>query len=503
MNKLNKGAIGSISAKVGEQDFQSLMGLPEKVLQFGTGVLLRGLPDVYIDQANKKGLFNGRILVVKSTDTPGSDNFQQQDGLYTVVVRGFENGQSVDKWDLNASISRVLAASSQWENILASAVNPDMQIVISNTTEVGIVLVEESIHANPPSSFPAKLLAFLFQRYQYFNGSTDAGMVVIPTELISDNGHKLKSILIDLARYNQLEPAFIAWLENANDFCNSLVDRIVPGKLPAAEAETISKSLGYEDSLMIMAEPYSLWAIETERERTKEILSFASVNTGVKLTHDISKYKELKLRLLNATHSFSCALAMLSGFETVKEAMASDQFRAFVLTLMMEEIKPLVVGGSILEEDAADFAQQVVDRFRNNSIEHRWVNISMQYSLKMASRCMPLILKSYEQGNSPRKRMLLGFAAYLLLMRTVQDGDGKYYAEVSGHRIALTDEKLASMHNCWQEPSLEKTVIAVLKETSIWNANLTNISGFVQDLVQVVAACQHQGITEILRTLKD
>lgn len=502
MSKLNKGTISNVSAKEGEQDFLSLMALPEKVLQFGTGVLLRGLPDEYIDLANKKGIFNGRVLVVKSTDTPGSDDFQQQDGLYTVVVRGFENGQPLDKWALNASISRVLAANSQWDTILVAAEHPAMQVVISNTTEVGIVLVEESIHANPPASFPAKLLAFLYKRYQYFKGSKDAGMVIIPTELISENGQKLKSILLDLSQFNQLEPAFIAWLNSANDFCNSLVDRIVPGKLPAVEAETISKNLGYEDSLMIMAEPYSLWAIETSRDRTKEILSFATVNPGVKLTHDISKYKELKLRLLNATHSFSCALAILSGFETVKEAMASDLFRGFVLSLMMEEIKPLVVGGAITEAEAADFAQQVVDRFRNNSIEHRWVNISMQYSLKMASRCMPLIQKSFER-DSARKRMLLGFAAYLLLMRTVQDGDGKYYAEVSGQRIALTDEKLASMHICWQEPNLEKTVIAVLQETSIWNANLSTIPGFVQDLVQVLKACQEKEITEILRTLKD
>lgn len=502
MSKLNRGALGSVSAKDGEKGFSTLMELPEKVLQFGTGVLLRGLPDVYIDLANKKGIFNGRVLVVKSTDTPGSDDFQQQDGLYTVVVRGFENGQAVDKWDLNASISRVLAANSQWDKILAAAENPEMQVVISNTTEVGIVLVQESIHANPPASFPAKLLAFLYKRYQYFNGKKEAGMVVIPTELISENGQKLKSILLDLSQFNQLEPAFLAWLDSANDFCNSLVDRIVPGKLPAAEAQTLNTVLGYEDSLMIMAEPYSLWAIETDRDSTKEILSFASVNPGVKLTHDISKYKELKLRLLNASHSFSCALAMLSGFETVKEAMASDPFRAFVLALMLEEIKPLVVGGSISEAEAADFAQQVIDRFRNNSIEHRWVNISMQYSLKMASRCMPLIQKSFEFGTT-RKRMLLGFAAYLLLMRTVQDGDGKYYAEVSGQRIALTDEKLASMHICWQEPDLTKTVTAVLKETSIWNANLSSIPGFVTELVLVLESCQQKSIIEILGSLKD
>ena len=308
MSKLNKGTIGSITVKAGEKDYQSLMALPEKVLQFGTGVLLRGLPDVYIDLANKHGVFNGRILVVKSTDTPGSDDFQQQDGLYTVVVRGFENGQAVDRWDLNASISRVLAANSHWNTILTAAENPAMQLVVSNTTEVGIVLVEESIHANPPVSFPAKLLSFLYKRYQHFNGSAESGMVIIPTELISDNGHKLQSILLDLAKFNQLDAAFTEWLVNANDFCNSLVDRIVPGKLPAADASILHETLGFEDSLMIMAEPYSLWAIETKRERTKEILSFASVNPGVKLTTDISKYKELKLRLLNATHSFSCAL---------------------------------------------------------------------------------------------------------------------------------------------------------------------------------------------------
>jgi tagaturonate reductase len=503
MSKLNKGTIGSITVKAGEKDYQSLMELPERVLQFGTGVLLRGLPDVYIDLANKQGVFNGRVLVVKSTDTPGSDDFQQQDGLYTVVVRGFENGQAVDRWDLNASISRVLAANSHWNTILTAAENPAMQVVVSNTTEVGIVLVEESIHANPPASFPAKLLSFLYKRYQHFNGSAESGMVIIPTELISENGHKLQSILLDLAKFNQLDIAFTDWLVNANDFCNSLVDRIVPGKLPAADAAILNETLGFEDSLMIMAEPYSLWAIETNRERTKEILSFASVNPGVKLTTDISKYKELKLRLLNATHSFSCALAMLSEFETVKEAMASEQFRGFVSALMMEEIKPLVVSSSITEAEAQDFAQQVIDRFRNNSIEHRWVNISMQYSLKMASRCMPLIQRAYEQGSASRKRMLLGFAAYLLLMRTVQDGDGKYYAEVSGNRIALTDEKLASMHICWQETDLEKTVTAILQETSIWNANLASIPGLKEDLVQVLVACQEQGITEILRTLKD
>ena len=195
--KLSSQILGVIQKKRGEKSFSEIMQLPEKVLQFGTGVLLRGLPDVYIDLANKQNIFNGRIVVVKSTDSGGADAFAKQDGLYTVLIRGFENGKQVDTNMVNASISRVLSASSEWDAILACAENPQMQLVISNTTEVGISLVEELIQANPPVSFPGKLLAFLYRRHQFFNGAMDAGMVIVPTELISENGHKLKSILLE------------------------------------------------------------------------------------------------------------------------------------------------------------------------------------------------------------------------------------------------------------------------------------------------------------------
>jgi len=156
--------------------------LPERVLQFGTGVLLRGLPDFYIDEANKKGIFNGRVVVVKSTDTGSTEAFDQQDNLYTILIRGFENGVKIKTNSINASISRVLTAQSQWETVLTCAENPLLQIVLSNTTEVGISLTLESIENNPPVSFPGKLLAFLYKRYQYFKGTADAGMVIVPTE---------------------------------------------------------------------------------------------------------------------------------------------------------------------------------------------------------------------------------------------------------------------------------------------------------------------------------
>ena len=194
--------------------------LPEKILQFGTGVLLRGLPGYFVDKANKQGIFNGRMVVVKSTSQGGTASFDAQDNLYTQCIRGIDNGRIVEEAVINASISRVLTAATQWPEVLACAANPQLQIIISNTTEVGLVWQHnDDVHALPPASFPGKLLAFLLQRYTVFNGSRAAGMVIIPTELVPDNGALLKEIVLNLARENRLAPAFIDWLQ----YCQRLL----------------------------------------------------------------------------------------------------------------------------------------------------------------------------------------------------------------------------------------------------------------------------------------
>ena len=295
----------------------TVFSLPEKVLQFGTGVLLRALPDFIIDNANKKSFFNGRIVMVKST-SGDTDAFNLQDGLYTVCVRGINEGKTIEENCIISSVSRVLSASNEWNLILETAGNPNMQVIISNTTEVGITLIKDNVHATPPQSFPGKLLSFLYRRFKIFNGDPTKGMVVIPTELIPGNADKLLAIVKELAHQNNLGMSFLDWLENANYFCNSLVDRIVPGKPALAEQEKIEDSLGYKDELMIMSEAYALWAIQSNNEKVKEILSFASGDEGVIIAGDISKFRELKLRLLNGPHTFSCGLAWLAGFKTVK-----------------------------------------------------------------------------------------------------------------------------------------------------------------------------------------
>src|SRR6202012_2308503 len=206
--QLSKANLAAIRNDGITKPADSIFSLPEKVLQFGTGVLLRGLPDYFIDKANRQGLFNGRVVVVKSTDSGDAGAFDRQDALYTLCVRGIDGGQKVEENIICSAISRVLSARDQWQEILALARNPAMQIVISNTTEVGIQLVDDDIRRLPPASFPGKLLAFLYERYKAFKGSPGSGMVIVPTELIVDNGKKLAGIVKELIKMNGLEADF-------------------------------------------------------------------------------------------------------------------------------------------------------------------------------------------------------------------------------------------------------------------------------------------------------
>ena len=226
---------------------EDLFLLPEKVLQFGTGVLLRGLPDYFIDKANRNGIFNGRVVVVKSTGNGDTADFDKQDSLYTLGIRGIEDGNNVEENIISSAISRVVSAETNWSDIIVLAKAPELKIVVSNTTEVGIQLVNEDIHQSPPKSFPAKLLAVLFERYQTLRDTPDAGLVIIATELIPENGKKLESIVYELAVYNKLDEGFLSWSRANNIFCNSLVDSIVPGKPDADKLAELQAALGYED----------------------------------------------------------------------------------------------------------------------------------------------------------------------------------------------------------------------------------------------------------------
>ena len=412
MDNLSFEIYSKIDSSINQGDTSFVFDLPEKVLQFGTGVLLRALPDFYIDLANKASIFNGRVVMVKSTASPIESAFQLQNGLFTHVLRGIKDGREFEELHVNASISRVLHAIQKWDEVLKIAESPDLEIIISNTTEVGIVYVEEKISGSVPSSFPAKILAVLYHRFLHFKGDREKGLIILPTELIDHNAEQLKIILDQLAQYNELSQDFLVWLNQANHFCNTLVDRIVPGKLNDAAQRDVEVKLGYRDELMILSEPFGLWAIESKNPVVASRLDFINPSIGCLLVDDVHVYKELKLRLLNATHSFCCAYAIQSGFTYVREAMQDKEFNLFVKSLIGEIKSVLLINPSISSQLADDFADSVIDRFSNPYIDHQWKSISLHYSTKIKVRCLPLFKKAIEIGDNGYKHMLTGLEAY-------------------------------------------------------------------------------------------
>ncbi len=465
---------------------RQLLALPEKIIQFGTGVLLRGLPDYFVNKANQKGIFNGRIVVVKSTGNGGTDAFRQQQNLYSHSIRGIADGRQVDETVVNASISRTLSASSEWDEILKCAANPEMQIVVSNTTEVGIQLTDDDIFASPPASFPGKLTAFLHARFQAFDGSMESGMVIVPTELIVGNGTKLREIVLEQASRHELGSEFIGWLENANHFCNSLVDRIVPGKPDAESIAELSEKQGFRDDLLIISEVYSLWAIEGDAN-IRSVLSFAEADSGVVIEPNIDLHRELKLRLLNGTHTLSSGLCYLHGLETVRESMETPEIATFVSDLMLNELAP-AIPYQVDPARAREFGNLVLDRFRNPFIRHQLIDITVQYTAKMKMRNIPTLLQHYKHSDQPPLLFAKGFAAFLKFMKPVVHKDGNYYGDLDGKPYSIRCDSAAYFDEKWRNAASPVDLAEqVMSDTELWDTNLTLLPGFANAVKENMA----------------
>jgi tagaturonate reductase len=455
-----------------------LFELPERVLQFGTGVFIRGLIDYFIDKANKEGNFNGRVVMVKSTDAGDINDFRKQDCLYTLLMKSM----GIEERVLCAGVSRVLDARTEWDSVLACAADPGIRLIVSNTTEAGIALDEKDrVDDAPPRSFPGKLLAVLWARWKALGGSADSGLVIIPTELIPDNATLLKGILNDLARLNGLGADFVRWMNEENDFCNSLVDRIVPGRLPAVEHVAIEDELGYEDPAMIMAETFGLWAIETSRASTRDLLSFSKSHGGIRIVENIEKYRELKLRLLNASHNLSCAFGYLAGFKTVREAMADPAFDEWMRGLILGEIAGAIVSDMITAEDAREFGSLVLERYRNPYIAFDWLSICVQDTSKIRIRAVPVILQYYKRFGFVGEHIAMGMAAYILFMR-----GGKGYV--------VEDDFAENLREKWQRYSGLALVKQVLADDCVWAADLSVLRGFAESVAFAMARLEEKGV---------
>ncbi|HYE56898.1 MAG TPA: tagaturonate reductase, partial [Rhodothermales bacterium] len=389
-----------------------VLNLPERIVQFGTGALLRGLFDTMVDEANREGRFDGRIVMVGSTGAGRTDTLDAQDGLYTLGTQGTdEAGAPRERFQVVASVSRALDANTQWADVLALARQEGLALVVSNTTEVGIRLDEDDRpDLAPPRSFPGKLTAFLAERARAWRCAPEAGLIVLPCELVEDNGDLLRQIVHTLAERWGVEPDVQGWITQHVRFVNTLVDRIVPGTPPPEDRVAFEARLGYRDDLLTLAEEYRLLAVEGD-EALAARLPIAGV-PGVIVARSIAPYRERKLRLLNGTHTAVTPLMLLAGFAEVREVMADAAARAFVRRVMLDEIVPSLDG----VEGAETFAHEVLARFANPFVRHELRAITLQQTMKWRVRLVPTILAYAAHTGRPPRALATGLAATLALV---------------------------------------------------------------------------------------
>lgn len=497
MIKLSKKNSAAIFSGAVKKPDQLLFDLPEKILQFGTGVLLRGLCDCMVHDANTRHIFNGSIVVVKSTDSGGTDAFQQQDNLYTVCVRGSDNGKIVEENIICSAISRVLSAKTQWQEVLQTVHDPALKVIISNTTEVGLQYIPENVFQGVPASFPGKLLAVLHERFKFLPGEK---LVVIPTELLSENGEKLRSIVQELARSNGLENDFMQWLDEHVKFCNSLVDRIVTKDPGQDLLNDIQNQLGYEDQLLTMCEDYRLWAIEGDEE-VKQILSFATGDNGAFVEPDINIFKFLKLHLLNGTHTLSASLAYLAGFDVVKQGMNDPVFASYVQHLMLTDIAK-AIPYEIEKSEMEKFAYKVLDRFRNPFLQHKWLNITLQNTMKMKNRNMPVILRYQKLYDQAPRYMATGFAGYLLFMKAVKKENNIYYGKRGDEYYPINDDQAAYFYHLWNgDLSPDILIEQVLMNKDLWGEDISTFTSFRHLVSEKLTAMLSLGVRKTIENI--
>lgn len=453
--------------------------MTETILQFGTGRFLRAFADCFIDEAIKARTYQGKIAMIASTPSGRAQLFNQQEEKYTLWTRGHGSDGLVDTLHTVDAVSRVLSASSQWNEIVDVAQSPHLEAVISNTTEIGLSLVNNDPQSFP-QSFPARLCALLYARAESFQYAHSKGLVILPCELIDDNGDLLCRLILKQASRWKLDEKFIQWLHQSTVFCNTLVDRIVPGLPEAHELEAAFEKLGYTDELLTVCEPYRLWAIQG-KDGLRERLGFLRHGDGIVLTSDIESYRIRKIRLLNGGHTLSVPIALLAGCQTVLDAMQHPIVSRYIESLLRTEIGPVL---SVDPSTVGPYIDEVLQRWRNPYIYHQLIDITLQSTTKLRYRVVPTVLDyyhAYPDGPAPQ-RIALGVAAWLLFMRGSSKSDGIIYTTFQGSQHPIRDDHAEQFFDWWPENEhlIPGFVQEVLASRDLWGISLDDYPGFTE-----------------------
>lgn len=455
---------------------------PERMIQFGEGNFMRAFVDWQLQQMNNQGLFNGSAVLIQpiAQNTGGvADLLAEQDYLYTVLLSGIMDNETVNSREIISSVSRVINPYVDYEGYLALAENDELEFITSNTTEAGIAyLPGDRADGAPPASFPGKLTALLHRRYELGK----KGFVIIPCELIDRNGEKLQEIVERYAADWSLGEGFLEWLKAENTFCCSLVDRIVPG-YPREQAAQLEAELGYLDKVMVTAEPFLFWVIEGP-ESLAERLPLAKAGLNVVVTPDMTPYRERKVHLLNGPHTAMVPLGLLAGLTTVEDVMNDGSFSRYVKALIEEELIPML---DLPEDELLSYAGAVQERFRNPFIRHELTSILLNSISKFKARLLPVMLRYQQERGRLPERITLALAALLLSYR--------------GDRITRQDsaEVLAVFDQAWSRP--ERFVNTILADISLWGQDLTLLPGLPAAISAHLQQLEQEGSRAALQQL--
>ena len=469
---------------------------PVKVLQFGEGNFLRAFVDYFIDIANEKTDFNGSVALVKpisiGTLFPA---FKEQDYRYTVLLRGLVDGQAVEQSRVVTSVSDAVDACADYDAYAAYAKCETLRFIVSNTTEAGIVLDEsDKLELCPPNSYPGKLTKLLYERAEHFNYAMDKGLIILPVELIDDNGIMLKKCVKALCKLWNLGEKFERWLDEACVFTSTLVDRIVTG-YPRGEDQAIWQQLGYEDRILVTAEPFGLWVIESEKDISGE-LPLPQCGLPVIYTDNQKPYKQRKVRILNGAHTSFVPMAFQCGYDYVLDAMNDPQIQTFMQKTLYDEVIPTL---TLPKDDLTAFAEAVTGRFMNPYIKHALLSICLNSVSKWRARCMPSLLVYAEKEGKLPEHLTFSLAALMSLYHGGKIVDGKLECIRDGETYTLQDD--AAVLTFFAEKSslpARQMVEAFLGNESFFGSELIKVPGIVESVTASLEDILTRGMKAVM-----
>ena len=477
---------------------------PIRVVQYGGGNFLRAFVDYFFDLANEKGLFNGSIAIVESLKNSNVDRFKSQDCQYTLQLRGNVNGKEYVETRLITSLDKAVTVYYDFEEYMDLAKEEELRFFVSNTTEAGIVFNEnDKFDDKFEVTFPAKLTQFLYERYKHFNGDPAKGLIMLPVELIDDNGIVLKKYVNQYIELWGLEEGFKKWVNESCVFTSTLVDRIVPG-FPRDEKDEICAKLGYNDDLLDTAEPFALWVIESPVDIRDELpLDKAlegKVNMNIIFTDNQKPYKQRKVRILNGAHTSFVLASYLMGHDTVKESMDDELVRNFMNETIYDEIIPTL---TLPENELKEFAAAVTDRFNNPFIKHALLSISLNSVSKWRARCLPSLSGYVERFHKLPENLTFSIAALLAFYKGSEIVNGALIGHRGDETYEIKDDE--DVLNFFKENSAldAKTLTEkYLSNVGFHGQELTKIEGLADKVAQDLENIRTLGARKAMELLK-